>query len=209
MPALDAVEFAELLANQPLEDLAREYVFGGVPFVFEGDEPSWQLLRTHLAQNLGINQADIYVVGSAKLGFSLSPNGFPRAFSEESDIDIAVVSAELFDKAWHSILDWNYPRRYRLKGVDLAWARLRQEDVYWGWFRVQGLGHARISRPASLASIRTLRTAWFNAFRSLALYPAFASRDVSGRLYRTLDHAVKYTTSGLEQIKSRLEGGST
>jgi hypothetical protein len=208
MPYPSADEFREILLTRPTEDVTSEYVFQGIPYVFEDATEGWDILREHLAANLGVDGENVYVVGSAKVGFSLSPNGFPRRFSEDSDIDIAVVDSALFDRAWHALLEWNYPRRYRLQGFDWSWARDRMADIYWGWFRPEMLSLDRVSRPASLAEVRDLRTSWFNAFQSLGRYPSLATRDVSGRLYRTLDHAMRYHMEGLSRIQRRLLGGS-
>lgn len=53
---------------------------------------------------MGIGFNNVVMVGSAKTGYSLSPKKFLKSFSDEeecrSDIDIAVVSTQLFDYFW-------------------------------------------------------------------------------------------------------------
>lgn len=53
---------------------------------------------------MGIGFNNVVMVGSAKTGYSLSPKKFLKSFSDEeecrSDIDIAVVSPQLFDYFW-------------------------------------------------------------------------------------------------------------
>ena len=42
------------------------------------------------------------------------------------------------------------------------------------------------------------------AFHGLSQYPEFAQRTISGRLYRTWDHAMRYHAHGLRQIADAL-----
>jgi len=52
-----------------------------------------------------ITNAELNFVGSAQLGFSLLQKGDRpryRAFSIESDLDIAIVSSSFFDEVWES-----------------------------------------------------------------------------------------------------------
>jgi hypothetical protein len=61
----------------------------------------WTAFRQEVVRGLdGLTEADIRIVGSARLGFSLRPRNHLREFREESDIDVAVVNATLFDWLW-------------------------------------------------------------------------------------------------------------
>ncbi|SCG55644.1 hypothetical protein [Micromonospora halophytica] len=42
----------------------------------------------------------VQLVGSARLGYSLNPKKNFRRFHESSDLDVAIISPELFDQAW-------------------------------------------------------------------------------------------------------------
>lgn len=54
------------------------------------------------AMDIGFN--NVVMVGSAKIGYSLSPKKFLKTFTDEgesrSDIDIAIISPQLFDYFW-------------------------------------------------------------------------------------------------------------
>lgn len=62
--------------------------------------------KSIISQSLGISFNNIAVVGSSKLGCSLTPpvknreSKLFRSFNEESDIDIAIVSDKLFETYW-------------------------------------------------------------------------------------------------------------
>jgi hypothetical protein len=206
-----AEEFGAMLVTRPLEDVARDCVFQGSPFVFRHHPEALQTLRTHLCAELAVPEESVVIVGSAKIGFSLNPDTFPRRFSNESDIDVLIVDQGLFDKVWLTLLKWQYPRRIKgLDRPDAEWARERRKEVYWGWFVPDKIRYEGLSLPDVLKPLRDISTRWFNAFRGLGQYAALATRNVSGRLYRTWEHALLYHVDGLSQIRERLrrrEGG--
>jgi hypothetical protein len=206
MPYPSVEQFKAALLLQPLEAVVREYVFQGSPFVFRDQPEAMDLLRNHLAEELNLALENTIVVGSAKVGFSLSPDNFPRQFSDGSDIDILVVDHVLFDRLWFTLIRWNYPRRFQLGGADWEWAKRRRGDLYWGWLVPDRIPFHGLSFPQVLRPVRDLSTKWFNAFRALSRYPEFASRNVSGRLYHTWDHALLYHMEGLRQIAERIRG---
>jgi hypothetical protein len=205
MPYLSVNEFREILLSHSLDVIVKEYVFKGVPYVFRDKPDSIEILNQHLYAALEISVENVTIVGSAKIGFSLSPHSFPRQFSDISAIDVLVVDESLFDKVWLTMLEWNYPRRFHLSGSDWNWSRRRREELYWGWFVPDKIRYEGLSLPHVLKPLRDISTAWFNAFRSLSQYPEFVARDVSGRLYRTWEHALQYHVEGLRQTRDAIQ----
>lgn len=199
-------EFKAILLSERLDKIVKTHVFSGVPYVFQEEPHLLDTLRNHLSDSMPIGKTNIAVVGSARIGFSLSPDTFPRAFSATSDIDVLVVDAAMFDTMWKTMLAWNYPRkRSGLAGADSSWARARKKELYWGWFVPNRIQFDGLSLPATLRPMRDIATNWFNAFRSLSTYLEFSRRNISGRLYRSWEHALLYHTDGLRQIKGRVE----
>ncbi len=208
MAAPTVSEFKAALLARPLGEIIDTYVFSGQPFVFRDQPAALATLRQHLSKNLALKESNVIIVGSAQVGFSLSPDTFFRPFSEDSDIDVLVVDERIFDKIWSTTLQWHYPRRSWLDESDWDWAKRRQKDLYWGWFepdriRFDGLSLHEMPKP-----VRDLSTSWFNAFRSLSRFREFSRRDVSGRLYRTWEHARLYHESGLLKIREALKEGT-
>ena len=205
MAYLTADQFKESLLKSPLGDVAEQHIFTGTPYVFRDEPASNNLLVGHLCNAIGVLEQDVIIVGSAKVGFSLNPENFPRKFSDTSDIDVVVVSEELFDTVWMTLLRWHYPRRgVDLGGVEGGWARARRREIYWGWLVPNEIRYEGLSFPDALRPLRDISAKWFNTFQSLSLYPDFAARQVSGRLYRTWDHARRYHTDGLRRIRDRI-----
>ncbi len=198
-------EFKELLLTQPLDEVAKSQVFAGMPYAFSKQPEAMQLMRKHLTAHLGIAPEDIVIIGSAQVGFSLSPDNFPRAFTKDCDIDVLLVDAKMFDEIWNTLLAWHYPRRFWLDGMDWDWAKRRKDEIYWGWVEPSEIHYRGLSFPDVLRSMRDLSANWFNAFKSLGRYPEFMNRDVNGRLYRTWDHALAYQMASLKKIKALIQ----
>ena len=63
--------------------------------------------KLYMAQKFKTPATNIFICGSALLGYSLSPQKNFSAFNDTSDIDIVIISKELFDKFWkHYFADY-------------------------------------------------------------------------------------------------------
>ncbi|MGA9723604.1 MAG: hypothetical protein WBQ86_14185 [Candidatus Binatus sp.] len=199
-------DFRILLATQPLDQVVQNHIFDGEVHFFRRNARHYELLRDHLVPRLNVaSRTNLRVIGSAKLGFSLDPAAFPRAFSAKSDIDVIVVDEDLFDQIWFSVLRWHYgqPGRelvYRAR----EWMRHRRYELYWGSFDPAEISPVNVQDPARLKEIRDFSHSWFDAFQSLTRLTPFAGRTISGHLYRTWRHALLYQISGLAEIKATL-----
>src|SRR5437667_8315008 len=67
-----ADQFRQLLDSFPAEVLARRYLIGGVPHLFKDDPVKYIALRETIARALDIGHHDVGIVGSARIGLTLS-----------------------------------------------------------------------------------------------------------------------------------------
>ena len=104
-------ELRLLLASMDNFDvLAKVFLLEGVPYVFSNSPMKYLTFREQVADRFQIGYQDVCIVGSAKLGFSPSHCKFGQPFSETSDVDVVVISSEVFDQGTHEIF-------YHLDGV--------------------------------------------------------------------------------------------
>jgi hypothetical protein len=204
MPYPTAEEFKDLLRNRPLNELVQHYIFGGEPFAFRKQPRVLELLYRHLRNELNVEPQHLAIVGSAKIGFSVSPESFPRPFSATSDIDIVVVNETMYDAVWYAILKWHYPLRRRILNDERHWARFRKGELYWGWIAPDRILFDVLTLPDVLRPVHRFSAQWFNAFKSLSRYHHFTDRHISGRLYRTWEHARLYHVDSLRQLAEGL-----
>lgn len=198
-------ELVDLLTeSSDFSDVVQEVIFAGTPYVFEASPDVWVQVRAQLATGLETSEDSIYIVGSAKMGYSLAPRKFGQPFADDSDIDVVVVDANLYDTMWTSILRWHYRRRHRLPPRDRKWDTRRREGLYWGYLEPARFHYRGLSQPAPLRAARRVSNTWFTAFKSLGLIPELAERNLGGRLYRSLTHAILYHDHGLREVRRSL-----
>lgn len=73
------------------------YAFKKKPIVYEQ-------ITQYIADRFEVHKTQIILIGSAKTGFAIDPKNYGREFSDQSDLDFAIVNRELFDKC---VTDYN------------------------------------------------------------------------------------------------------
>lgn len=119
-----------------LVDLCRRTVLHGTPAVFSGREDDFYLFRKRIAEKFGVSFHEVYIVGSAKMGFS--PFKQYKTFDLDSDIDVSIVSRNLFDRFLDEILRFQMEYRAARKAVTRDEIKLYHEFLEYvalGWMR--------------------------------------------------------------------------
>lgn len=88
--------------------IARLWLSEGIPYAFKDCPGIYEALRTWLGGRINVDPKEIYVTGSARLGQSLSPHQVGKQFDEESDLDLFIVSENLFDRMRQDFNSWSY-----------------------------------------------------------------------------------------------------
>jgi len=182
-------EFSELLNSRDHAKIVKEILIDGVPFAFRDSPADYDALRTALGTALQLSADAMTVVGSGRIGFSLNPQKYGTPFLPESDLDVVVVSAKLFDIAWLDLL--RLGRKYfgLQKKVQLWIDTHKENHIFFGFIL-----------PDRLPGAVAISPTWFRIFKGLALNPSLAGRDVNGRLYRTWDHVHVHQLYSLRKI---------
>lgn len=179
-------------ATQQPEGFVTGHVLGGEPFALRGASDRYLLLRGEIASKLNVEPADVCLIGSAKLGFSLNREHLLRPFCRDSDLDIVVVSPTTFDAASlelasraEEILLAGHDEKRRLKKV--------RETVFAGYLR-----------PDQLPLSSALMQDWFPRLAGPYVSEAARNHPVKAWLFRSWDHAricyVKYHRSIQDNI---------
>ena len=81
------------------EIVVRLWLTEGPPSAFRECPAIYEDLRGWLSSQLNIHPKEITLVGSARIGYSLAPPPeFGKPFGEHSDLDLSVISPQLFDR---------------------------------------------------------------------------------------------------------------
>lgn len=88
--------------------LARLWLSEGIPYAFRNRPAVYEELRFWMAPRLGVDPKEISIIGSARIGQSLSPDNQGRPFGDSSDIDFMAVSGSLFKEFVDDFNKWTY-----------------------------------------------------------------------------------------------------
>lgn len=184
-------ELKRRLVELSAEEFVSHYLLEPTPHMFAGDPEGWIRWKSALAHEIAIDPRNITVIGSACLGRSLNPEKNFSEFHEESDIDVAAVSAFHFDMAWREL------RAVRLETLGVkkqsAVKAHRTNYVYWG----------TIATDMCL-SLLSFGRAWERALTRARAHPAVKYRDVKIRLYRDFDSLRSYHVANVRSLRNTL-----
>lgn len=198
---MDQHELLATVTTSSVSEVVQRYLFAGMPVVLGTDESVYRQFREKLATAVHVSADDINVVGSARFGFSLSPDTFGVPFSNRSDIDIVIANAELFDSIWWVLSSWGFPwwvGRWAKEQRD--WGRSRIEGIFHGWLEPELFYFWSLGRRTTPPPLRDVRVKWFEALKGLSVIPAVAGHDCQARIYRSWNHAFRYHEWSLNRV---------
>lgn len=133
--------FIEDCKNLNPDMVVQKYLLDGSSYFFDNDNSTDEFqFKKDISKSLNVHIREIAIVGSGKLGFSIKPDKVVPSFfpfnkfdnKKKSDLDIAIVSSELFDlqlirlfeytsqygnqELWTNKNDRNSLAKYILKG---------------------------------------------------------------------------------------------
>lgn len=182
---------ADLKRLRPLDVVRKNIIHGSCAII---DDQSYFTLRGHVADQYEIHPNEIIIVGSRKLGFSIAPLKQYRHFSEQSDIDLVVVSAALFDKVWRAVYDYERTGGY--------WERSGpfKKYLFQGWIR-----------PDKLPPDQTFAFAseWWKFFNKLSYSGQYSVYKINGALYRDWRFLESYQLKSVDGCANALSVENT
>ncbi|MHA3104740.1 hypothetical protein [Acinetobacter sp. ANC 3791] len=178
-----------------LLDFCRQNLLQGIPYVFYQNKENYYKFRKRIAEHWDIHFQDIYITGSASLGFSIVKQ---TDFSLDSDIDVAIVSQKLFDRIMESI--HKYQLKLREFRADLTRDQIKKYHIFleysaMGWIRPDLL-------PINLVEeVNFLKNDWFNFFDSISNNQSeVGNYEVNAGIFKSHYHLEEYTLLGLKKI---------
>lgn len=198
--------------------LAKVFLLEGTPHVFEKSPMKYMIFREQVADRFDVGYQDVCIVGSAKLGFSPSPQKFGKAFAEESDVDVVVISEEMFDRGTLKLFEYlnrsgpplakfgfgKPPAKEVSKVSEAEWRSVKEgirNYVYQNF------------NPGLLPDGDSLRVEIFQKIRStaplfMALEPKIFVSKIRCRFFRNWKAAEGYYSNTLRQLAKTFEGES-
>lgn len=167
--------------------MIRKYILNGVCNVLNDDQHF--LLKEEICEHFHVDFNNVILVGSGKLGFSIKAEKRFQSFGDDSDIDIAVVSGELFQKVWEEA--------YLYKKSGAYWPKSASFFKYLseGWIRPDKL-------PTSGYFAFTAR--WWDFFNQITVSKRYGPYKVRAGLYHSMFFLQEYQKICIEQCIEEL-----
>lgn len=183
-------EFRKLLLVEDVDTLVDQFYFRRPSA--HVDDAAKEQIASYIADRYSLSLPDLrlHVTGSAHLGFSIvekKTEGLPRyrAFSAESDIDCAIVSARLYSLIWdevathaHRLTPWPHP----LNGLGTY--------MIYGWLRPDKF-------PKGLYQCDR----WWSSFAELSRRRVVGRHRVNGGLFYSTAHLKRYVARAVLECK--------
>jgi hypothetical protein len=186
------------IQEDQLLDFCRKHALHGNPKIFDGAESKYYEFRKRIAERLEVNFSEVLIVGSAKLGFSPFKK---KAFDLESDVDVSIVSAQLYERIMGYILDYQLELRSDRKSVSQ-----NEIDRYHKFLEYGAMGWIRPDLLPSSFRVEKLKEDWFDFFDSISNGKSeVGNYKVSCGVFKSYMHLEKYTLSGYRTLKKNLE----
>lgn len=184
-------EFKNKLRDEVISDIeiVQGYITHGRAFVFEDDDEKYFKLKRMVAQKFGLNPQDVIMIGSAKLGFSISPLKRWQPFRDESDIDMVIISSDIFDRFWRELYDFN---------IKLTDRTVKEEKQYYSFLDYFFKGWLR---PDVFPFSYVGRNEWLGFFKSIS-YGEFGDHKISGAVFRDWGFYEAYHTGNIREIRN-------
>jgi hypothetical protein len=182
--------FREKLTRQPDNPkFVREHILHGPCAAIE--EGMQFDLKQRIAEKFSIEATtDVFIVGSAKLGFSIAPQKRYRAFGDSSDVDVAIVNHELYQRIWHEL------QGYKDSGADWPKRASFERFLAWGWIRPD-----KLPQSASFS----FSNEWWEFFRAMQKARAAGPYKVAGAIYHDISFLVRYQVTSVAACRLQEE----
>lgn len=183
-------EFLKELDNTAPELIAQRWIIDRTPYIFSDDQKAFVNWKSQLASDIEVDGRAITIIGSACIGFSLSPTKNFREFNLSSDIDIAIISAYHFDVAWRSIRNIGTKIHTLNPKQRASLVDHEKRLIYWGTFDTK---HLLPKLPFGKQ--------WFEAFEKMTTLDPTRDRDINARIYRDFESLSAYHANNVKKLR--------
>lgn len=198
----DFREELRALDRGDLLDFARRHLLHGTPYVFRDREGDFYSFKRRLCDQFSVAHTEIFIVGSAKLGFSPYKE---TEFTLDSDVDIAIVSGELFSRTSELAAEMEFRIRSQL-----VFLREHHWSLYHKYLRYLVIGWMRPDLLPRVQPCISFKDNWFSFFEGLSYGKAeVGNYKVSAGVFRSHRDLERYTVDSVENVRKRVLVGDS
>lgn len=190
---MDVKDFRARLKTDKIDDILVNVLLSDD--AIHCSEENKDFIKGTLANNYRVDKAEVrlIIVGSAKLGFSISEKKMTdgtvleryRPFRPTSDIDVAVICPRIYELIWTELSFYSLNQPYQ------PWDSGKLGDyMVCGWLR-----------PDHFPKNKNLRKCddWWNIFYFLSRQPRLRRRTIRGGLFYNFEQLKYYHSKALRE----------
>lgn len=199
MPPIDDFKnnLIATVTNVDLTAFCQQSVLHGTPHVFIEREDDYFAFKNRICDQLNVHHTEVFIVGSAKLGFSPIKE---TEFSYDSDIDVAIVSSVL----WEEVFALGVKLEYAVRNSTISMHKTQWQD-YHRFLRYGAMGWVRPDLIPNKPPMRDFKQRWFDFFSSVSYGKSeVGDYKVSAGLFRNQAVLEQYTTNSLGNVRDKL-----
>jgi hypothetical protein len=186
-------DFKTEISTTDISFMTSKWIIEKVPFIFADNLEHYIRWKEILASKIGVDSKAIVLTGSASVGFSLNPDNNLRAFSEKSDIDVAIISQHYFDISWHFLRNigtnrYSYSRK-EITAIDDHRNRL----IYWGTIATD-----------KIIQLLPFGDKWVTSLNEMSNIEPTKDRTINIRIYKDFEALRAYHLNNLKAIKDKI-----
>lgn len=182
--------FLSLISSTSTEEVVQKVIFDSFPFAFTHTPENYWLLRTSVCKKFEIHPQNFSIIGSAKLGFSLNPKKRGTPFSDGSDIDVVLISDNLFETLWLKLITYRNSVYCQLDSNSKKRFEDLQKILFWGQLRLD-----KLSDSFDFAK------EWWTFFNELSIDVKYGKRQIRAAIFKSWHHATYYYEKSINKIK--------
>lgn len=84
----------------------RLWITEGIPYAFKDYPLLYEEIRAFIAKGVSVHTKEVTLVGSARIGYSLSEKEWGRKFNNNSDLDFTIISNDLYERIVQDFQKW-------------------------------------------------------------------------------------------------------
>jgi len=94
------------LSEQDRFGILHSFITEGIPYIYKENPLAYEAIRSFIAQRLQLNPKQVVLIGSGRVGYSLSRKEWGKPFDSSSDLDFALISQPLFQALVKNLNSW-------------------------------------------------------------------------------------------------------
>lgn len=196
----DFVAALREVSEEDILNFTRKYVIHGTPYIFKDKENEYYDFRKRISEKWNVSFHEVFITGSAKLGYSYYKS---KSFDKNSDIDVAIVSSDLFNEIMLRVEGFQWMIR---RGA--IYLNMEQLAQYHKFLKYLAIGWIRPDKLPNelLRNDKHLRNEWFDFFKSISNGKSeVGNYKVTAGVYKSYKHLENYVFYGVRDKYSMIK----